>query len=312
METPAATEAEAETTPQASPALLDTLPRADSVLPPPPEGAHWVEDHHPNGVRKSARTVRRVEDGIVNHGPYLRWFETGFLAEQGEFLDGERHGLLRTFYETGLRLAETEYDRGVIHGELRRFDPMNELIQRSHYARGKLEGLEELWWDGSHRRARTNWSNDLPHGDWIQWHFEGPASESGRYEHGARVGEWRYRSAEDVLIRVENYAAGRLHGVYEEYDEQGAPVRKGNYLNGLAQGEQIEFHPGGAQIKSRIEYAGGRPNGRARTWHIDGKPESDGQMLEGQREGRWTYWNSDGSIHARMTGEYRAGERVGD
>lgn len=296
----------------AAPSLLDVLPRADAALPPAPEGARWVEEHFADGRRRSARTVIKDEDGILNHGPYLRWFENGFLAEQGEYVRGERHGAHRTYYETGLRLAETEYDHGVQHGVLRRYDPMNKLIQQSHFVRGKREGAEELWWDSEHRRATTYWKNDLPDGPWTQWHFSGPASESGRYEAGARVGEWVYRSESDVVLRVENYLGGRLHGAYLEFDEQGLKLREGRYVDGVAHGEQLEFHPGAAQAKSRIEYAGGRPNGAARSWYPDGTRESEGELRDGQREGRWTYWNSDGTLHSKLSGLYRSGERVGD
>lgn len=288
------------------------LALGDGPLPPAPPGTRWIEDTFPDGSRKSARTVLSVEDGIVNHGPYRRWHPTGLLAEECSFEHGERHGVHVQYFDTGLRKAYTEFDHGREHGVLRRWNAVNELVQESHFENGARNGVERLWWDGEHRRAETHWKDDLPHGAWTQWHFDGPASETGSYERGAKVGEWTYRTPKGELQLVENYSAGRLHGRVVVYDEQGALVREGEYRDGLAEGEQREFHPGGTVLKARIQYAGGRPNGAAIAWHPNGAKESEGEMRDGLREGRWTYWNSDGTVHSTLTGTYRAGERVSD
>jgi antitoxin component YwqK of YwqJK toxin-antitoxin module len=286
--------------------------RAEDPLPPAPEGAKWIEEFFPDGKRKSARTVVRDEDGIVNHGPFRRWLENGVLAEDGAYERGEKHGRYVVYYDTGIPESIAEYDRGREHGVMRRYSIVNECVQESHFVGGKREGVERLWWDAAHLRAYTNWKDDLPHGEWTQWHFDGSPSEHGRYRDGRREGEWTYRTPVGELLRVENYLEGRLHGRLAEYDEQGALVREGQYQNGVAEGLQVEFHPGGTARKSAIHYAGGRPNGSALAWRPDGTRESEGEMRDGLREGRWTYWNSDGSVHAKLSGTYRAGERVGD
>ncbi len=286
--------------------------RQEDPLPAAPEGAKWIEEFFPDGKRKSARTVVRDEDGILNHGPFRRWLENGVLAEDGQYERGEKHGRYVVYYDTGIPESIVEYDRGREHGVMRRYNVLNECIQESHFVQGKREGLERLWWDGAHLRAYTNWKDDVPDGPWTQWFFDGSPSEHGRFENGRRVGEWVYRNPVGELQRVENYLDGRLHGRLAEYDEQGLLVREGQYQNGLAEGPQVEFHPGGAVKKSEIHYAGGRPNGSALAWRPDGTRESEGEMRDGLREGRWTYWNSDGSVHTELSGSYRAGKRVGE
>jgi antitoxin component YwqK of YwqJK toxin-antitoxin module len=286
--------------------------RAEEPLPPAPEGAKWIEEFFADGKRKSARTVIRDEDGIVNHGPFRRWLENGVLAEDGLYEQGEKHGRYIVYYDTGTPESIAEYDRGREHGVMRRYSVVNECLQESHFVAGKREGVERLWWDAAHVRAYTNWKDDLPHGEWTQWHFDGSPSEHGLYHEGRRQGKWVYRTPIGELLRVENYLEGRLHGRLEEYDEQGALVREGQYQNGVAEGVQVEFHPGGTARKSAIHYAGGRPNGSAQAWRPDGTRESEGELRDGLREGRWTYWNNDGSVHAKLSGTYRAGERVGD
>ena len=58
-------------------------------------------------------------------------------------------------------------------------------------------------------------------------------------------------------------------------------------------------------------YAEGQKSGQSMTWYADGGPQSTGELENGRRIGRWTYWKSDGALNERWSGVFEDDERVG-
>ena len=91
------------------------------------------------------------------------------LRYEGEYRDGERHGLWRvTREDTGAPQWETTRRRGVWHGHCR------------------------SWWPNGNKEQEGEHHDGLEHGTWRFWFENGQLAAEGRYDAGLKVGEWSY------------------------------------------------------------------------------------------------------------------------
>jgi antitoxin component YwqK of YwqJK toxin-antitoxin module len=67
---------------------------------------------------------------------------------------------------------------------------------------------------------------------------------------------------------------------------------------------------GDGQCKNATIYVDGVKDGRSEQWYPGGAKEWDGSYQDGYREGRWMFWNEDGSLDQERSGDYQAGQRV--
>ena len=58
-----------------------------------------------------------------------------------------------------------------------------------------------------------------------------------------------------LILRLETDANGKLHGQYTSWDDSGRMTEKGNYLNGLKEGEWITVNENGE--RSKVHYRAG-------------------------------------------------------
>ncbi len=81
-----------------------------------PGELRFIDQTYPNGKKKSRRQVKRTAEGVVNHGPYVRWYKNGVVSEEGQYVEGVKHGVFVERFDTGQMKAETPYALGLVHG----------------------------------------------------------------------------------------------------------------------------------------------------------------------------------------------------
>lgn len=74
---------------------------------------------------------------------------------------------------------------------------------------------------------------------------------------------------------------------------------------------QTQWYPSG-QLQSRAVLEHGVREGEASEWYANGKQRCSGRYEQGLREGAWVFYTAAGDIDAARTGNYSAGERLGD
>jgi MORN repeat variant len=80
---------------------------------------------------------------------------------------------------------------------------------------------------------------------------------------------------------------------------------------GAAPGERrVEYYPSG-QVQLECELQEGVREGECRRFWPDGKPMAEGQYENGLMNGRWEFWNEDGTPDPARSGEYVAGRLRG-
>ena len=297
------------------------LPRAQASTQPAPDpaasaaadewpGTELLEEVYPDGKPRLSRRVRRDADGLVNHGPFKKWYPNGVVAEEGTYIEGDKDGPYIVRHETGMLRNEGTFRAGVEVGMHRRFSETGTLLYEGTYVDGKLDGLERAWFDSQRSKFEHHWKLGKAHGAWREWAPRTLALvQEGEFQDGVRVGTWTWRRVEGSLEKREDYVAGELHGHAIEFDESERTIADREYVGGVAHGTHREFWPSGG-LKSETDYVGGKPDGAARRFYESGQKESEGTLKAGTKEGPWTFWKLDGSLDATQSGVYRAGVRV--
>jgi antitoxin component YwqK of YwqJK toxin-antitoxin module len=88
------------------------------------------------------------------------------------------------------------------------------------------------------------------------------------------------------------------------------------YLPGVgnvgAQSECAVSYYGNGAKKSSIEYHDGRRTGTCEEWYPDGRTECRGELVDGVKQGPWSFWRADGSLDEVRSGNYLDGRKLGD
>lgn len=85
-----------------------------------------------------------------------------------------------------------------------------------------------------------------------------------------------------------------LHGQFERKCN-GILIEKGEFVNGLKNGEWITYSRKGKLIR-KLNYDIGLLNGKVQLFYLNGKPKVTGQFEKGNKIGKWTYYTEKGKI----------------
>ena len=92
------------------------------------------------------------------------------------------------------------------------------------------------------------------------------------------------------------------------YFESGKVFQKGNYKNGLLNGELLIFHESGS-LKNKIHYLNNQRDGSWIEYFEDGTLKEMGSYINGKKDGMWALYYKSKKI--KSEGEYGEGKRKG-
>jgi len=137
---------------------------------------------HPNGKKKmEGLSIQGKKEGI-----WTTWYQNGKKETEGKYFKGTKTGDWGYYYE----------DTGGIEMEGRSID-------------GKEQGLWKYYDKNSIPTKSIHWLLGVKHG-------KQTGSESGNYDHGVRVGEWRIDTWDKIEIGM--YTDGEKYGWWEMYN----------------------------------------------------------------------------------------------
>lgn len=245
----------------------------------------WVLGTGKGGSRQGAFAYWRADGTLahecafksgVHHGPFRRLHENGEVAQQGQYVEGELHGLCtwvgssgpttearhveagpavwktQVEYELGRVLATRHFDRA---GERVNADG-SKLPQRPKAAsekaawdagqgawvdqlvdkQGKLHGRVRSWTPDGRRLEEADWEHGLRHGMARRFGPEDRVAEEGRYRKAGRTGVFRFFTEDGKVAAEREYHGGQLSGHTEEYDGGGELELEETYVRGLRDG----------------------------------------------------------------------------
>jgi hypothetical protein len=136
-------------------------------------------------------------------------------------------------------------------------------------------------------------------GRWTEWSYRGRVVFNGTYKNGQRWEGWESEWGEylDVINEgdfktTEGYwKNGQRQGFWSYCEDRGRSEASGRYKDGQRIGRWTEYCLVGKDQHGEMLSV-------------------EGQMGPDGREGVWTCWSSDGTIHEETSGFYKAGERI--
>jgi len=144
---------------------------------------------------------------------------------EGLSIQGKKEGIWTTWLQNGNKESVGYYFEGYPTGEWGYYHEDGEGLQ---WVGGSYEGTRNGVWkyyqkNSSHLSGIRTYLKGVRHG-------KQTGSESGNYEHGVRVGEWRIDTWDK--IEIGSYTNGEKYGVWKVYDVYGNFMVKTFYYMG--------------------------------------------------------------------------------
>ena len=135
------------------------------------------------------------------------------------------------------------------------------------------------WYGGVAQLNHQTYNDGIKNGPYKEWYVFGKKKILrlvGNYKNGEKDGLWTYFS-EDKKWKEGNFMAGKEDGLWTYYNNQGWKWKEETYIG---------------QYISKITHFY-----RMAQYHRNGQVQSEGNTnFLGSYDGKWTYYNEDGSI----------------
>jgi antitoxin component YwqK of YwqJK toxin-antitoxin module len=225
-------------------------------------------------------TREYAADGTVEKS-YL--YKNGIIIGEGIVKDdGNRHGPWKDFYPDGTLRAEGNYDNGKQVGEWKYYHPDGKIEQIGKFSKnGRYEGTWKWYFDNGQLAKEESYRNGVRDGLSTEYDETGRVIEEGEFVDGNEDGPW-FGITGDSYIR----------GTYRD-----------GLRTGLWYGFYLDPHE---NVTDSICYFKGsfledNPNGKHIYYWENGKIKDEGKYVNGQREGDWYKYNSDGTLFLVIT-----------
>jgi len=197
-------------------------------------------------------------------------------SEEGNYLDGKRHGRWSISRPDGSPVWVAEYRNGLRDGEWQRWHPNGQLAEQGRFHRDLREGLWTWWHENGTKAREAMFSMDIPVGWHHAWDATGTLLDSAEIRDG--TGRW-FVYHHDGGKKIEGqYRDGKRHGVWSQWDPAGRLL--GTFALDLGTGVEIEWDNSGIK-RTETEYRSDRRHGCETHWDDQGRLESVEQYDDG-------------------------------
>lgn len=262
-----------------------------------------ITEYKAGFIKSSERLNRRDANGL-KQGTWKEFWPNGKVKTEAYYMADKKHGYYKEFNEFGNLVNITKWDNGVLvknppelakietrityhpngrpkeignykdsvpEGVFRIYDTTGTIVAAEVYKDGILIG--EGVYDAAGREQ----------GHWKEYYETGEIKGEGDYKDGVRVGQWKFVYQDGKTDQIGKYdQKGRPTGTWKWYYENGQMLREETYTDGLRNGTMTEYDE-------------------------DGNIITQGEYIDGLKEGHWFFQIDD----YREEGDYTAGERNG-
>lgn len=286
----------------------------------------WTWYHDNGKVREKTTYVNGLREGKSEE-----FFPSGLLSFRGNYkadmLDGDfeaygLHGGLTTkaqmkadkldgpasaYYANGEKKADVNYLAGKISGEATYYTIDGKAYSKMNYLNGKLNGHGVNYYSSGQVQNEGEYKNDDLFGYWKVYWDNGKMMREGLYkDKGMREGMWKEYNRDGVVIGETMYKAGKRNGDTKVYDDDGKIYMHRVYAAGKLKKETFYDKKGKEVGAFNIP----KQSVTVTEYHPDGSKAAQGDYYEGERDGEWKFYSSEGGWMTTKA-NYRHGELSG-
>lgn len=287
---------------------------------------------YPNGsIRVKTPFVNGLEEGISRHYDLdgniieLVTFKKGYVVERERInrydSDSLPNGKWMWFYDDELLRLEGSFKHGLKNGYFKEYDREGNLISATKYVDGEKEEMaEELitldvrtdyYPNGQAKVVGTYTKEGIPEGVRREYNDKGEVEKAYIFRYGKIIGEgvftdagqkeghWKEYFPDGKLKATGSYSKDERVGTWKFYYNTGKLEQVGAYVNGEPDSTWKWYYSNGNIMREETFY-NGLSDGLMTEWDVDGKIITQGDYIEGKREGKWFYDAGDN----RDEGEY--------
>ena len=200
---------------------------------------------------------------------------------QWTFDRGVRSGPSIWWHSNGTKRLEASYKAGALDGLMQEWDRDGKLVNHETYFDGKrlvktvgwytlgqkhFEGdflrdanMQEPKYDWWHSKvvavAPTVAVADQQHGPWTTWYRNGKIENQAQYDHGIRVGTFKWYHENGQLQAQGNYEGGKKTGVWTTWHANGSKESVAEYRSDRVVGNLVRWDADGKRIDTAASTA---------------------------------------------------------
>jgi len=228
----------------------------------------------------------------LKHGYFKEYSKEGVLLTTAKYIDGilqedvaelAKLDIKREYYPSGNVKIVASYKDEVPQGVRREFSEDGKVVAGYIYLDGNIIGEGIIDEEG------------IKDGPWKEYYPNGALKSIGTYDIGKRIGAWKFYYPNEQLEQIGSYNKdGKADGAWTWYYATGDLLREETYFNGMIDGFSIEYDEYGAVI-AEGEYLEDEKEGK---WNFNyGDHKSEGEYSIGMRHGKWKSYYSDGVLN---------------
>lgn len=248
----------------------------------------------------SAEYKNGVPEGLVE-----AWYPSGNPRSRQFYQNGELHGDFLSWFDDGAAQSKRQFFAGRPVGNHLEYHPLEEgqaqyqLAKDLTYVNGFLEGEQKAYYPDGKAKTVMSYKNHVLDGLKKVWDRHGELVEEANYLAGQLHGRY-YVSKVDGRGYVYHYQHNILEGLHQIYypPHQFFGVVKsleGNYVNGVFDGEVVEFNQAGTKIASTL-YNAGLKDGLVHLYTNEGRLKVSAQFKNDDQEGSAVEYHPNGSV----------------
>ena len=257
------------------------------------------------GFITDIENINRIDKAGMKQGKWIGYYEEGNINWEGEFKNDLKNGYFKEYSKEGNLLITQKYIDGILQEEVEELAKLD--IKTEYYPSGKPK-IVASYKNNIPEGVRREYSPDgeivagyifksgillgegivdeagIKDGPWKEYYPNGAVKNIGIYEKGKRVGEWKFYHPNGKLEQIGSYNKdGKEDGIWTWYYASGALLREESYFNGKIDGHSVEYDEDGIII-------------------------SEGDYIEGYREGKWKFNYGDQLSEEEYLNDYLNGK----
>lgn len=219
-----------------------------------------------------------------------------YIYEKGNY-NKPIEGKIRIITDVTTEYVDAELKSGYPDGEWKYYRN-NRLKEIFRFKNGYLDGKQYLYFGNGDLQHEISYEKGKKHGEWIMYYSGGGRRELEVYEDDLLTKRNDYYT--NGNIRSErNFKNGEKYGFWRTYTEGGVLEAEQIFVDGKQTGHERMLLVGddGMYLRTCTYGENGYYEGvYSEDWVENNTPKVRGKYVNGRRDGKWTEWNSNGSI----------------